>query len=48
MRKREGERERKREMSTIVIFIFKGITGALTPVSYLVLNISVVKDLQSL
>jgi len=37
-KEREKERERKREgeLSRIVIFILKGMTGALAPFSYLV------------
>jgi len=46
VRKREGERERgrekerkrERELSRIVILILKGMSGALAPFSYLVLN----------
>ena len=35
-RVRKRRRERKRELSRIVVFILKGMTGALAPFSYLV------------
>jgi hypothetical protein len=37
-RGREGERERCRILFRIVIFIFKGMMGALAPFSYIVLS----------
>jgi hypothetical protein len=36
-REKEREGEKERVMSRIVIFIFKGMAGALAPFSYLVL-----------
>ncbi len=41
-REREGERERERERDVELLFLFlKGMTGALAPFSYLVLQIFV-------